>query len=165
MPSKEGCMKCSTNGPRYLRTFYLQICLFTFEKWPKMTLFQSKKDILSANSRFAVQNDRTYLSRITRETCIRWVSGYFLVTKVKRLWWYCSRSAKSGHGQLLLLVVARTIIINDNLQMKVLKIQIVQEKKLWNIFILYFFTKAVLFHFQRNYFGFTKRLGIQWDVL
>ncbi len=44
--------------------------LISFEKWPKMTLFQSKMDFLSANSRFAVQNDRTYLPLITRETCI-----------------------------------------------------------------------------------------------
>jgi hypothetical protein len=35
-----------------------------------MTLFQSKMDFLSANSRFAVQNDGTYIPRITRETCI-----------------------------------------------------------------------------------------------
>ncbi len=34
-----------------------------------MTLFQSKMDFLSANSRFAVQNDGTYPPRITRETC------------------------------------------------------------------------------------------------
>jgi hypothetical protein len=34
-----------------------------------MTFFQSKIDFLSANSRFAVQNDGTYLPRITRETC------------------------------------------------------------------------------------------------
>jgi hypothetical protein len=55
------------------RTFYLGIRLFTFEKWPKMTIFQSKMDFLSANSRFAVQNDGTYLLRITRETCtMKW---------------------------------------------------------------------------------------------
>ncbi len=35
-----------------------------------MTLFQSKMDFLSANSRFAVQNDGTYLPRITRKACI-----------------------------------------------------------------------------------------------
>ncbi len=34
-----------------------------------MTLFQSKMNFLSANSRFVVQNDWTYLPRITRETC------------------------------------------------------------------------------------------------
>jgi hypothetical protein len=34
-----------------------------------MTIFQSKMAFLSANSRFAVQNDRMYLPRITRETC------------------------------------------------------------------------------------------------
>ncbi len=59
----------TTGSPRYSRTFYLRICLFTFEKWPKMTILQSKMDFLSANSRFAVQNDGTYLPRITRETC------------------------------------------------------------------------------------------------
>ena len=35
-----------------------------------MTIFSSKMDFLSANSGFAVQNDRTYLPRIMRETCI-----------------------------------------------------------------------------------------------
>ncbi len=63
------CNIKNTGGPRYSRTFYLRIRLFTFEKRPKMTLFQSKMDFLSVNSRFAVQNDRTYLPRITRETC------------------------------------------------------------------------------------------------
>jgi hypothetical protein len=58
-----------TGGPRYSRTFYLRIRLFTYEKWPKMTIMQSKMDFLSANSRFAVQNDGMYLPRITRETC------------------------------------------------------------------------------------------------
>ncbi len=67
----------TTGGPRYSRTFYLRIRLFAFEKWPKVTLFQSKMDFLSANSRFAVQNDGTYLPRITRETCI-WLSIPFL---------------------------------------------------------------------------------------
>jgi hypothetical protein len=36
-----------------------------------MSIFQLKMDFLSANSRFAVQNDGTYLPRITRETCTR----------------------------------------------------------------------------------------------
>ncbi len=39
----QGCFKY-TGGPRYSRTFYLQIRLFTLEKWPKITLFQSKID-------------------------------------------------------------------------------------------------------------------------
>ncbi len=34
-----------------------------------MTLFQSKMDFSSANSRFAVQNDGTYLSQISRQNC------------------------------------------------------------------------------------------------
>ncbi len=34
-----------------------------------MKLFQSKTDLLSANSRFAGQNDGMYLPRIARETC------------------------------------------------------------------------------------------------
>jgi hypothetical protein len=33
-------------------------------------IYQSKMNFLSANSRFAVQNDGTYLLRITRETCL-----------------------------------------------------------------------------------------------
>jgi hypothetical protein len=36
----------------------------------KITIFQSKLDFLSANSRFAVQNGGPNLPRITRETCI-----------------------------------------------------------------------------------------------
>ncbi len=50
----------------------LFICEFAYShwiRWSKMTIFQSKMDFLSANSRFAVQNDGTYLPRITRETC------------------------------------------------------------------------------------------------
>jgi hypothetical protein len=67
-----------------LRTFYLRTRLFTFENRSKMIIFQSKMDFLSANSRFAVQNDGTYLSRIMRETCnnklqlyLQFVSIYF----------------------------------------------------------------------------------------
>ncbi len=47
-------------------------CEFVYshwKKWSKMTIFQSKIDFLSANSRFAVQNDGTYLPRITRDNC------------------------------------------------------------------------------------------------
>ncbi len=61
--------KCGTGGPRYSRTFYLQIRLLTFENRSKMIIFQSKIDLLSANSWFTVQNDGTYLPRIMRETC------------------------------------------------------------------------------------------------
>jgi hypothetical protein len=61
--------KLSTGSPRYSRTFYLRIRSFTLEKRSKMIIFQSKMNFLSANSRFAVQNDGTYLLRITRETC------------------------------------------------------------------------------------------------
>ncbi len=68
----------NTGGPRYSRTFYLRICLFTLEKWFKMTIFQSKMDFLSANSGFAVQNDPTYLPRITRETCSSQVSDHWI---------------------------------------------------------------------------------------
>ena len=67
---QEQVQKAGTGGPRYSRTFYLRIRLFTFQNWSKMTIFQSKMDFLSANSRFAVKNVRTYLPRITRETCI-----------------------------------------------------------------------------------------------
>ncbi len=35
-----------------------------------MKIFQLKIDFLSANSRFAFQNDGTYQPRITRETCV-----------------------------------------------------------------------------------------------
>ena len=59
----------NTGGPRYSRTFYLQICLFTFREWSKMTIFYWKMDVLSANSGFEVQNDRGYLPKITKETC------------------------------------------------------------------------------------------------
>ncbi len=55
--------------PSLFADFYLRIRLFTFEKWPKMTILKSKMDFCSANSRFEVQNDGTYLPRITRETC------------------------------------------------------------------------------------------------
>jgi hypothetical protein len=61
--------KKNTGGPRYSRTFYLRIRLFTLEKMV-MTIFQSKINFLSANSRFEVQNEGTYLPPITRETCI-----------------------------------------------------------------------------------------------
>ncbi len=49
----------------------LFICEFAYshlKNRSKMTIFQSKMNFLSANSRFAVQNDGTYLPRITRET-------------------------------------------------------------------------------------------------
>ncbi len=50
--------------------FYLRICLFTLKKVVQMAIFQSKIDFLFVNSRFGVLNDGTYLSRITRDTCI-----------------------------------------------------------------------------------------------
>ena len=46
-----------------------------------MTIFKSKNDFVSAISGFLVQNEETYLPRITRETCIsvfawfRWMAG------------------------------------------------------------------------------------------
>ncbi len=49
--------------------FYLQIRIYILADMVKMTFFQSKMDLLSANSRFAVQNDGTYLPEIARETC------------------------------------------------------------------------------------------------
>ncbi len=57
--------------PCYSQTYNLCIRLYTFEKWSKITICQSKMDFLSANSRFAVQNDWTYLPRITKETCVQ----------------------------------------------------------------------------------------------
>ncbi len=59
--------------------FYLRICLFTLPKMDKMISFQSKMDFSSANSRFGIQNDRTYLPRITRETCIAIWFGFQIV--------------------------------------------------------------------------------------
>jgi hypothetical protein len=52
----------------------LFICEFAYshqQKGSKITIFLSKMDFLSANSRFEVQNDGPYLPRITRETCSR----------------------------------------------------------------------------------------------
>jgi len=60
----------NTGGPRYSVFFYLQIRLFTLDKMIQNDNFSVKMDLLSANSRFEVQNDGTYLPRITRETCI-----------------------------------------------------------------------------------------------
>jgi hypothetical protein len=67
----------TTGGPRYSRTFYLRIRLFTLEEWFKMTIVQSKMDFLSANSRYVVKNDGTYLPRITRETCMSKFISWF----------------------------------------------------------------------------------------
>ncbi len=61
------------NIPAALVIRRLFICKFAYshwQKWSKMTLFQSKTVFLSAISRFAVQNDGTYLPRITRETLL-----------------------------------------------------------------------------------------------
>jgi hypothetical protein len=44
--------------------FIFELAYFYLQKWSKKTT-----DFLSANSRLAVQNDGTYLPRITRETC------------------------------------------------------------------------------------------------
>jgi hypothetical protein len=55
------CAKvASAGGPRYLRTFYLRIRLFTIAKIANMIIFQSKNDFLFVNSIFMVQNDGTY---------------------------------------------------------------------------------------------------------
>lgn len=56
--------------PRYSRTSYLRICLFTSQILVKNANFVVKMDISSDNSIFKVQNDGAYLPRITRETCI-----------------------------------------------------------------------------------------------
>ncbi len=71
----------STCIPGYSRTFYLQIRFFTFRK---MTIFQSKIDFLSTNSRCAIQNDGTFLPRITRETCTLFFSDHDLQLITKR---------------------------------------------------------------------------------
>ncbi len=74
----------------------LFICEFTLVK---MILFHSKKDFLSANSRFANQNHGTYLPRITTETCInrtpqkmlliqRVFSNAFQIQSEKNLWYF-----------------------------------------------------------------------------
>ncbi len=62
---KEG--RC-TGGPRYSRTFYLRIRLFTLTKLVKNDNFLVKNGFSFANSGFTVQNDGTYLPWITRET-------------------------------------------------------------------------------------------------
>ena len=51
----------------------LLICELSYshrQNCSKLPIFQSKMDFLSANSVFAVQNDGSYLPRITRENCI-----------------------------------------------------------------------------------------------
>ena len=68
----------STGGPRNLRTFYLQICLFTFQNWKKWQ-FSSQKWT------FAVQNDGTYLPRITRETCSEFWNTFMERNKQNRI--------------------------------------------------------------------------------
>ncbi len=51
----------------------LFFCEFAYshqqQKESKIAIFHSKMDFLPANSRFAVQNDGSYLPRITWETC------------------------------------------------------------------------------------------------
>ncbi len=55
----------------FARTFYLRISSFASEKNNQKWQYSCQKcTFLSANSRFAVQNNGTYLLRITRETCI-----------------------------------------------------------------------------------------------
>ncbi len=51
----------------------LFICEFAYSHWQKMVQndnTQIKNGFFSANSRFVVQNDGTYLPRISREPCI-----------------------------------------------------------------------------------------------
>ncbi len=55
--------------------FYVRICVFTLAKMFKIGNFPVKMDLLSTITRYAVQNDGTYLPWITRETCIE-DSGY-----------------------------------------------------------------------------------------
>ncbi len=50
-------LKRSAGGPRYSRTFYLRINLFTLEKRSKMTTFQSKMDCMEWNV-FTTINER-----------------------------------------------------------------------------------------------------------
>ncbi len=83
----------------------LFICEFAYshwKKWSKNDDFPVKNRLLSANSRFAVQNDGTYLQRITRETCFyiscqKWLNSNHLssFTKLKSetlCWYFCTRS-------------------------------------------------------------------------
>ncbi len=60
-----------TDCPRNSRTFYLQICWFTLGKVVQNNNFLAQMDFLYANSVFEVQNEGTYLPRISRETCTR----------------------------------------------------------------------------------------------
>ncbi len=74
----------------------LFICKFAYshlKKWPKMTIFLSKMDFLSANSRFALKNDKTYLRQITRETCTA-EKGIFEVKFIERIFFSFSLKHK-----------------------------------------------------------------------
>jgi hypothetical protein len=56
--------------PSLIADFLYANSLIHIGKMVQLTIFQSKMDFLSGNSRFVVQNDGTYLLIITRETCI-----------------------------------------------------------------------------------------------
>ncbi len=92
-----------------IRRFF--ICEFAYSDWKKlsaMLIFQSKVEFLSANSRFAVQNDRTYLPRITRETCMRnsqicELSRKMASMKVTRI--EINFKIKLGHARLWLKLI------------------------------------------------------------
>ncbi len=60
----------NTGGPRYSRSFYLRIRLFTLRKMVRTDNFTDKNGLFFCEFKFAVKNDETYLPRITRETCI-----------------------------------------------------------------------------------------------
>ncbi len=58
-----------TGGPRYSRTLICKFACSHMKNDLKLHFSSQKMGFISANSRFAVQNDGTYLLRITRETC------------------------------------------------------------------------------------------------
>ncbi len=89
--------------PRYLRTFIFKFACSHCQNGPiKLRIFQLKLNSLFANSRFAIQNDWTYLPRITRKTCThgknkmseikvksfykKMVWNYFFQEQI--LWWH-----------------------------------------------------------------------------
>jgi len=66
-------------GPRYLRVFYFQICLFTSAKLVQMTVFKSKctyNKFLQSKMIFYIQNERTFfLQVISRPVSFRLSNG------------------------------------------------------------------------------------------
>ncbi len=88
----------------------LFICEFTLEIWFKIAIFQSKMEFLSANSRFAVQNDGTYLPRITRETCTGILC--FCISFYSKSLDYLERDKRRYHKRMITIIDDLCIAIN-----------------------------------------------------